>query len=141
AAWPHQGSAGASVRPPARRRGGTRRSAFRRIACPYLAAIAHGATQTRRARKRGRLTMTVEVRDPIAVSLVAADGLSEDREGAESVKAGRRGRGQLVEIAIRLGSLAVVLSIWEIFGARVDPVLFTTPSKIAVAAVGMIGSG
>jgi NitT/TauT family transport system permease protein len=35
----------------------------------------------------------------------------------------------------------VVLTIWEIFGARIDPVLFTTPSKIAVAAVGMIGSG
>ena len=81
--------------------------------------------------------MTVEVHDPIA----AVDEITEDRERAQKVAAGRRRRRQLVEIAIRLCSLAVVLSIWEIFGAEVDPVLFTTPSKIAVAAVGMIGSG
>jgi len=71
---------------------------------------------------------------------VGAD-LSEDRARAQAVAAGRRRRRQLVEIAIRIASLAAVLSIWEIFGARIDPVLFTTPSKIAVAAVGMIGSG
>ena len=33
------------------------------------------------------------------------------------------------------------LGIWEIFGGMIDPVLFTVPSKIAVAAVGMIASG
>src|SRR5258706_6231262 len=80
--------------------------------------------------------MTIEAREA-----PFADGLSEDRERAQMVAARRRQRRQFVEIAIRIGSLAVVLSIWEIFGARVDPVLFTTPSKVAVAAVGMIGSG
>ena len=34
-----------------------------------------------------------------------------------------------------------MLGIWEIFGGMIDPVLFTVPSKIAVAAVGMIASG
>ena len=34
-----------------------------------------------------------------------------------------------------------MLSIWQVLGARVDPVLFTTPSKIFWAAVAMIGSG
>src|SRR5262252_2387068 len=85
--------------------------------------------------------MTVEVRDPIAVSIAAADGLSEDRERAQKVAAVRRRRRQLVEIAIRIGSLMAVLSIWEIFGARIDPVLFTTPTKVFAAAVTMIGSG
>src|SRR5258707_5768349 len=80
--------------------------------------------------------MTIEAREA-----PFADGLSEDRERAQKVAARRRQRRQFVEIAIRVGSLAAVLSIWEIFGARIDPVLFTTPSKIAVAAVGMIGSG
>ena len=92
--------------------------------------------------------MTVEARDqpppypsPQAGDGWVAAGLSEDRERAQKVAAARRRRRQLVEIAIRIGSLAAVLSIWEIFGARVDPVLFTTPSKVAVAAVGMIASG
>ena len=93
--------------------------------------------------------MTVEVQDsigasigaPIADPLAAADGIGDDRERAQKVAAGRRLRRTLVEMAIRFVSLAVVLTIWEVFGAKVDPVLFTTPSKIAVAAVGMIGSG
>src|SRR6266446_1687236 len=84
--------------------------------------------------------MTIEARESSTIAPFA-DGLSEDRERAQKVAARRRQRRQFVEIAIRIGSLAVVLSIWEIFGARIDPVLFTTPSKIAVAAVGMIGSG
>ncbi len=84
--------------------------------------------------------MTIEARESSTIAPFS-DGLSEDRERAQMVAARRRQRRQFVEIAIRIGSLAVVLSIWEIFGARVDPVLFTTPSKVAVAAVGMIGSG
>jgi NitT/TauT family transport system permease protein len=35
----------------------------------------------------------------------------------------------------------VVLGLWQVAGARVDPVLFTTPSKVFAAAVTMIGSG
>src|SRR6266851_3726645 len=84
--------------------------------------------------------MTIEARESSTIAPFA-DGLSEDRERAQKVAARRRQRRQFVEMAIRIGSLAVVLSIWESFGARIDPVLFTTPSKIAVAAVGMIGSG
>src|SRR5258707_4602543 len=84
--------------------------------------------------------MTIEARESSTIAPFS-DGLSEDRERAQKVAARRRQRRQFVEIAIRIGSLAVVLSIWEIFGARIDPVLFTTPSKVAVAAVGMIGSG
>jgi NitT/TauT family transport system permease protein len=71
----------------------------------------------------------------------ALEGVSEDRERAQKVATSRRRRRQLQEIAIRLVSLAVVLGLWQVFGARVDPVLFTTPWAIAKAAVVMIGSG
>ncbi len=70
-----------------------------------------------------------------------AANLTGDKTRAEQVAAGRRWRRQWQIIGIRLASLAIVLSIWQIFGARVDPVLFTTPSKIFLAAVTMIGSG
>ena len=33
------------------------------------------------------------------------------------------------------------LALWEWAGANIDPVLFTTPSAVAKAAVEMIGSG
>jgi sulfonate transport system permease protein len=81
--------------------------------------------------------MSVEVETSPAV----LDGVSEDRERAQKVATSRRRRRQLQEIGIRLVSLTVVLGLWQVFGARVDPVLFTTPWAIAKAAVVMIGSG
>jgi NitT/TauT family transport system permease protein len=71
----------------------------------------------------------------------ALEGASEDRERAQKVATSRRRRRQLQEVAIRFVSLVVVLGLWQYFGARVDPVLFTTPWAIAKAAVVMIGSG
>ncbi len=66
---------------------------------------------------------------------------SEDRSHAQKVAAQRRRTKLLQTIAIRIASLAVVLGVWQLAGARVDPVLFTTPSKVFAAAVTMIGSG
>src|SRR3954471_2553503 len=66
---------------------------------------------------------------------------TEDRSRAQQVAARRRRNKQIQTIAIRCASLAIVLTLWEVFGANIDPVLFTTPSKIAAAAVTMIGSG
>jgi sulfonate transport system permease protein len=85
--------------------------------------------------------MTVQAQDRLVADRIALDGMREDRERAHKVAAGRRRRRQLLEIAIRLGSLTVVLGLWQILGAKVDPVLFTTPGAIAAAAVTMIGSG
>jgi len=85
--------------------------------------------------------MSVQAQQSPVASPGVLDGLSEDRARARKVAAGRRRRRQLLEIAIRFCSLAVVLGIWQIFGARIDPVLFTTPSAIASAAVTMIASG
>ena len=85
--------------------------------------------------------MTVEAEGSAGAAIAGVDGIGAERERAQKAAALRRRRRQLQEIAIRLGSLVVVLGMWEIFGAKVDPVLFTTPSKIAAAAVTMIGSG
>ncbi len=70
-----------------------------------------------------------------------AEDLTGDKARAEKAAAARRWRRQWQIIGIRIASLAVVLALWQVFGAQVSPVLFTTPSKIAVAAVNMIGSG
>jgi NitT/TauT family transport system permease protein len=67
--------------------------------------------------------------------------LDGDRARAERVAAERRRRTALHNLVIRLVSLAIALSLWQLAGANIDPVLFTTPSKVAVAAVDMVASG
>jgi sulfonate transport system permease protein len=76
----------------------------------------------------------------IQADAALTDGAAETAHARKAAFARRRNR-QMLAIAIRLVSLVVVLGLWQIFGARVDPSLFTTPSAIAVAAVEMIGSG
>jgi NitT/TauT family transport system permease protein len=73
----------------------------------------------------------------------AADRAAGAAEAADARRAaiGRRRQRQLLTIGIRLLSLTVVLGLWQYFGGRVDPALFTTPDAIALAAVEMIGSG
>ena len=70
----------------------------------------------------------------------ANENLTGDKARAERVAADRRRRRQWQIIGIRMVSLAIVLSIWQVFGANIDPVLFTTPSKIFLAAVGSFAS-
>ncbi len=67
--------------------------------------------------------------------------VADDQARAERVAAERRHRRQLTNLVIRLVSLAVALGLWELAAAHVDPVLFTSPSKVAVAAYHMILSG
>jgi sulfonate transport system permease protein len=66
---------------------------------------------------------------------------SEDRARAQKIAAQRRRKRQIQNVVIRVVSVAIVLTLWEILGNHVDPVLFTKPSLIAVAAVQMIWSG
>ena len=78
------------------------------------------------------------------VSRVAADSvrdIADDQARAEQVAAKRRRRAGLQNLGIRLVSLTIFLALWQIAGMNTDPVLFTTPSKVAVAAVEMIASG
>jgi ABC-type nitrate/sulfonate/bicarbonate transport system permease component len=67
--------------------------------------------------------------------------LSGDQLRAEQVAAARRRRRQWVNLAIRVVSLAVALALWEVAAWNVDPVLFTSPTKVAVAACEMVLSG
>ena len=66
---------------------------------------------------------------------------SEDRVRAQRMAMARRRKRQVQNIVIRVVSVAVVLALWEVLGSHIDPVLFTKPSLVAVAAVQMILSG
>ncbi|MFL6948638.1 MAG: ABC transporter permease, partial [Xanthobacteraceae bacterium] len=66
---------------------------------------------------------------------------SEDRARAGKAAAERRRRRQIQNVAIRVVSIAVVLALWEMLGNRIDPVLFTKPTLVALAAVQMVASG
>jgi sulfonate transport system permease protein len=64
-----------------------------------------------------------------------------DRSRAQANAARRRRQRAVAIILIRLASLIVVLAAWQWFGAEINPALFTTPSAVAQAAIGMIASG
>ena len=42
---------------------------------------------------------------------------------------------------IRAASVAAFLTVWEIYGRRIDPILFTYPTAIAVALAQLLWSG
>ncbi len=68
-------------------------------------------------------------------------GLAAEQAKHRQAAADRRSRRRWREIGIRLASLVVVLTTWEVAGGHLDPVLFATPSRIAAAAVTMLASG
>jgi NitT/TauT family transport system permease protein len=84
--------------------------------------------------------MSVQTQDSSMIAMAERSEL-DDRQRAKKVAAARRRRQLLLNIAVRIVSLGTVLVIWQIFGGQVDQTLFTTPSKIALAAVDMIESG
>jgi hypothetical protein len=69
------------------------------------------------------------------------DDVSGEQARAEQVAAARRHRRRLIDFVIRLASLTIALTLWEIAAWNVDPVLFTSPSKVVVAAYHMVLSG
>ena len=77
--------------------------------------------------------------DRLAVG--AAVDTEADKTRAQRIAVERRRRRQVQNIAIRVVSVASVLALWEWAANHIDPVLFTKPSLIAVAAVQMIWSG
>ena len=116
--WPRDADAGA------------RRSALCRIARPHLAPAA-----TARPKHAAAPREVEREHDRACERWPAGTGGRREpdrrQDAGRAGGAGRRRRRQWQIIGIRLASLAVVLSIWQVFGAHVDPVLFTTPSKIA----------
>jgi NitT/TauT family transport system permease protein len=75
------------------------------------------------------------------IAAISGEDDSADRDRARQVAAAGRRRRLLTNLGIRTVSVISVLTLWQILGAKVDPSLFTVPSKIASAAVEMIGSG
>jgi len=65
----------------------------------------------------------------------------DDRARVRKAAALRKRKRQFQTGAIRLVSLVIVLAAWQIFGARIDEALFTTPSAVVAAAIQMIASG
>ena len=72
---------------------------------------------------------------------VVADELAAEQARVRQATAARRARHRAIVLAIRVVSLAFVVGIWQLVGQRIDPVLFTTPSAVAVAAWQMVLSG
>jgi NitT/TauT family transport system permease protein len=81
---------------------------------------------------------TVQHADP---RQALAQDIASDQARAERVAIARRRRAIVQNLVIRLISLAIFLALWQIGASSVDPVLFTTPSKVAAAAVDMILNG
>jgi sulfonate transport system permease protein len=86
------------------------------------------------------VTTVEQARGELADS-ARAQVLSDDQARAERAAAARRHRRQWINLAIRLVSLASALVLWEIAAWNIDPVLFTSPTKVAVAAYNMVLSG
>ena len=84
--------------------------------------------------------MTVQAEDR-GLNAIAPRSESDDRDRAKKIAIGRRRRQMMLNIAIRIVSLFLVMVIWQVFGAKVDQTLFTTPIAIIQAAVVMIGDG
>jgi NitT/TauT family transport system permease protein len=69
------------------------------------------------------------------------DGRAALVERSRAAAASRRRREQLFEWAVRIGSLVVLLVIWQIYGSRVNKALFAPPSAVIAAGSEMISSG
>src|SRR5258707_4085085 len=87
-----------------------------------------------------RPDMAMQSTTDAASGLAPADTSAEQAQ-ARAAAAARKRRRQIQVIAIRLVSISVVLATWQIFGAQVDPILFTTPIAVVKAAIVMIASG
>ncbi len=84
---------------------------------------------------------TVEQARGELIDPARAEVLSDERVRAERAAAARRHRRRWINLAIRLVSLAVALLLWEVAAWNVDPILFTSPTKVAAAAYKMVLSG
>jgi sulfonate transport system permease protein len=71
----------------------------------------------------------------------SADGRAALVERGRAAAATRRRREQLFEWGIRLGSLVVVLAIWQMYGSRVNKALFAPPTAVLAAGSEMVSSG
>src|SRR5919108_4338037 len=67
--------------------------------------------------------------------------ISADQQAARYRAKAQQRKWMATNVAIRIVSLVVVLGGWEYFGRQINPVLFTYPTAVAMAAAKMIASG
>jgi ABC-type nitrate/sulfonate/bicarbonate transport system permease component len=65
----------------------------------------------------------------------------KSREAIQAAARGLQKRQRRQDLAVRIVAAAVLLTIWELGGRRISPLLFATPSAIVGAAGKVIGSG
>jgi sulfonate transport system permease protein len=70
-----------------------------------------------------------------------ASAFTQEQLQAKQAAEVRRRREGVRSLVIRLVSVASFLIVWQLVGSQIDPVLFTTPTKVAKASWGMIVSG
>ena len=86
------------------------------------------------------LTKAEETSSAALATTVHQDLAAEQQAARDRARAVQR-RWTIAQIAIRVVSLAVVLSAWEYLGRNTNPILFTYPTAVAAAAAKMIASG
>ena len=84
-----------------------------------------------------RAAERVDVRSPLPTT----DDLTAEKQAARRRARAVQRRWTAANLAIRVASLVVVLGVWEYVGRQINPVLFTHPTAVAVAAGKMIVSG
>jgi ABC-type nitrate/sulfonate/bicarbonate transport system permease component len=74
-------------------------------------------------------------------NVTGSSGVADEQASVRLASQRRRRRESTQVFAVRLVSLCVMLTLWQIVGSQIDPILFTTPVAVFRAAVKMIGSG
>ena len=85
--------------------------------------------------------MTIASTAAESARAAVSDEVLAEQDRARQQAAARRGRRRAYVLGIRAASLVVVLTVWQLVGQRIDPILFTTPIAVSAAALQMILSG
>lgn len=85
--------------------------------------------------------MTIASTAAESARAAVSDEVLAEQDRARQQAAARRGRRRAYVLGIRAASLVVVLTVWQLVGQRIDPILFTTPTAVSAAALQMILSG
>ena len=80
-------------------------------------------------------------RAPVSVSRREDEGLAAEQQAARERARAVQRQWTATNAAIRVISLVLVLTAWELIGRQINPVLFTYPTAVANAATAMISSG
>ena len=80
-------------------------------------------------------------RAPVRLPRREDEGLAAEQHAARQRARAVQRQWTATNAAIRVVSLVLVLTAWEMIGRQINPVLFTYPTAVAAAAAGMISSG